>query len=56
MNIGPTKRSIRLPLSEGDLRCSMAVIFNPNSICQFNLSILLDFLVYICAERFADTS
>lgn len=29
MNIGSTKRSIRLHLPEGDLRCSLAVIFNP---------------------------
>ena len=54
MNIGSAKRSVRLHLSEGDLRCSVAVIFNPNGKGKFGLTIPLDSSVYIWAERVTD--
>lgn len=48
------KRSFRLHLSEGDLRCSMAVIFNTNSVCKFSWCVPLHSSVYTCTGRVAD--
>lgn len=48
------ERSFRFHLSEGDLRCPMAVIFNTNSVCKFSWCVPLDSPVYIRTGRVAD--
>lgn len=48
------KKSFRLHSPEGDLRCSLAVTLNTNSVCKFSWCIPLYSSVYICIGSVAD--